>query len=66
MNLTETLNNMYDDMMNGNWSNSIKEFQAINPTAQEYSEYLSEITDMEQLRDMALLGFYAREFLPRG
>ena len=64
------INIMFDsikDLMdNGQWSDAIKEFKAINPTAREYQEYLDEVRSTEDLKNFALLGFYTREYTPDG
>ena len=50
---------------NGNWADAIREFQRINPTGRDFGDALESITDVETLRDIALLGFYAREYKPK-
>lgn len=50
-------------MMNGHWAEAQKEFKAINPTGREYQNWLEE-QSTEDLADLALLGFYCREFKP--
>ena len=51
-------------MMNGNWKEAIEEFQAINPTGREFGDALMNL-DRSELRDLALLGFYSRQYKPR-
>lgn len=48
---------------NGNWSVAIKQLQTINPSGREYGDFLNSIEDANILRDLALLGFYAREYI---
>ena len=47
---------------NGHWTEAIKLFKTINPSGREYGEFLLDIADEDELRDLALLGFYAREY----
>jgi adenylosuccinate synthase len=55
-------NDIYEDMMNGNWSTAIAKFNKINPTPREFQDFLEEVEDKEELRDWALLGFYCRDY----
>ena len=56
--------NIAEMLLNGNWSDAIAEFQAINPTPREYQNWLESRPDKDELKDLALLGFYAREYKP--
>ena len=46
-------------MLNGNWTDAIKEYKQLNLTPAEL-QGLIEYYDTETLKDLALLGFYAR------
>jgi len=44
---------------NGNWSDAIEKYKALNISANEFMEYLY-TRDKDSIADIALLGFYAR------
>ncbi len=54
-------------MTEGQWDRAQKEYKAMNPSARELMDYLSQLADescqpVEILQDWALLGFYCREY----
>ena len=49
---------------NGNWLDAIEEFQAFDPTGKEFGDALYDLT-VEELKDLALLGFYSRAYKRR-
>ena len=49
-----------DLMTNGNWSIAIQKYKELNITATQLSDYIDTIS-IEELQDVALLGFYCRE-----
>lgn len=55
-------NEILELLNNGHWTEAIKQFRAINPTARDYQDYLDTLDSLEDLRDLALLGFYARDY----
>ena len=55
------LDKIQDLMENGQWSDAILKFKKLNCTAQEYTEYLNTIDEIETIMDFALLGFYTKE-----
>jgi len=59
----EYLQDILDLMNNGNWNDAQKLFKAINPTGREFGDAMESLSD-EELRDIALLGFYCREYTP--
>ena len=54
------MNEILQLMENGQWAEAIEKFRKINISGREFGEILDEIDD-EELRDLALLGFYARK-----
>ena len=59
------LEDIADDMLNGNWGTAQDKFKALNCYPSEFQDYLNEIEhDAEQVKDFAMLGFYAKEFKP--
>ncbi len=51
---------MLEVMLNGNWAEAIARYKSLNITARKFQELLTELND-EELRDIALLGFYAKD-----
>jgi len=50
---------------NGQWTNAMQKFKRINISGKEMGDYLDYIKTSDTLRDIALLGFYSREFKPK-
>ncbi len=57
--------NIVDLLENGHWAEAQDKFKSINPSPREFGDVLDNITDIEMLRDMALLGFYCRDYQPK-
>lgn len=59
----DRLDNIRNDMANGQWSSSEQHFKKLNCSAREFSQYIEDLNN-EQLKDFTLLGFYSKEFIP--
>ena len=51
-------------IFNGQWKDAANKFKRLNCTATEFQNYMYDEAE-HVARDFALLGFYAKEFIPK-
>ena len=52
-------------ILNGQWKDAAEQFKRLNCTATEFQNYMYDEAE-HVARDFALLGFYSKEFTPKG
>ena len=50
---------------NGSWTDAMEAYKRLNISGKEMGDYLDYIKTSDTLRDIALLGFYSREWKPK-
>jgi outer membrane protein assembly factor BamD (BamD/ComL family) len=54
------LDEIHDNLENGNWTTAMKKYKSLNCSAQEFGDAI-QVMDTNKLEDIALLGFYTRD-----
>ena len=56
------MNKVLDLIKNGQWAEAMEKYKRLNISGKEMGDFLNDQEEPDTLRDIALLGFYSREW----